>query len=189
MHEVARTLKCSFVPPRRRRAVVCVTLLGALLGAACRSKAGEDGVAVPDEGAAASPAAPAASPPAAGTPAASSAQPANGRTIDVQMVGDATGYRFVPATVTIKVGDTVRWTSVSGGPHDVTFWPDRIPAGAVSRLQASMAQTMAPLTGPLLTAPNATYTISFAGAPAGTYEYYCTPHLALGMTAKIVVEQ
>jgi plastocyanin len=189
MQNVEHTRAPSFVRPLHRRAVVCVTLLGALLGAACRSKAGADGVAVPDEGAAASPGAPAASPPAASTSAANSARPANGRTIDVQMVGDASGYRFVPATVTIKVGDTVRWTNVSGGPHDVTFWSDSIPAGAASGLQARMTQTTAPLTGPLLSAPNATYTISFAGAPAGTYGYYCTPHLALGMKAKIVVEQ
>jgi plastocyanin len=104
------------------------------------------------------------------------------------MVGDAQGYRFVPASVTIKVGDTVRWTNVSGGPHDVTFWSDSIPANAASVLQAHMPQTTAPLTGPLLSDPNATYTISFAGAPAGTYSYYCTPHLALGMKGKIVVQ-
>ena len=189
MQNVERTRRPSLVPRPHHRVVMCATLVVGLLGAACRSTAGEDGVGVPDEGAAATPGAPAASAPAASAPTASPAQPANGRTVDVQMIGDATGYRFVPATVTIKVGDTVRWTNVSGGPHDVTFWSDSIPAGAASRLQASMMQTTAPLTGPLLAAPNATYTISFAGAPAGTYQYYCTPHLALGMKAKIIVEQ
>ena len=184
MQEVMRSVRPSLAPPFHRRAVVSLTLLGALLAAGCRSKAGEDGVAVPDEAAAASPGAPAAS-----VPPESPAPPASGRTIDVQMVGDASGYRFVPATVTIKPGDTVRWTNVSGGPHDVAFWSDSIPGGAASRLQASMAQTMTPLAGPLLTAPNATYTISFAGVPPGTYGYYCTPHLALGMKGKIVVEQ
>jgi len=119
---------------------------------------------------------------------ASAARPTTGRTIDVQMVGDATGYRFVPATVTIKAGDTVRWTNVSGGPHDVAFWSDSLPAGAPARLQASMSEQIAPLAGALLTTPNATYTISFAGMPAGTYAYYCTPHLALGMKGRIVVE-
>lgn len=188
MQNVERTRSPSPVLPLNHHVLVCITLLGALLGAACRSKAGEDGVAVPDEGAAASTGAPATSAPAASTPTASPAQPANGRTVDVQMVGDASGYRFVPATVTIKVGDTVRWTNVSGGPHDVTFWSDSMPSGAASRLQASMTQTTAPLTGPLLTAPNATYTISFAGASAGAYGYYCTPHLALGMKGKIVVQ-
>lgn len=186
MQDLVRKLEPLLVPPLPGRAVACVTLLGALLVAGCRSQAGEDGVGVPDGNAAGIPA---ASSPATSTPAAGPAQPANGRTVDVQMVGDATGYRFVPATVTIKVGDTVRWTNASGGPHNVTFWPDSIPAAAASGLQASMAQSMAPLTGPLLTAPSATYTISFANTPAGAYGYYCMPHLALGMKGKIVVEQ
>jgi plastocyanin len=105
------------------------------------------------------------------------------------MVGDDTGYRFVPATVAIRAGDTVRWTNVSGAPHDAAFWPDSIPSGAESGLQSNMAQTISPLAVPLLTTPNATYTVSFAGLPAGTYAYYCTPHLALGMKGKIVVER
>jgi plastocyanin len=104
------------------------------------------------------------------------------------MVGDASGYRFVPATVTVKAGDTVRWTNVSGGPHNVTFWADSIPAGASDRLQATMLQPMSPLSGPLLMNPNATYAVSFAGLPPGRYAYYCTPHLALGMKATIVVQ-
>jgi plastocyanin len=104
------------------------------------------------------------------------------------MLGDAQGYRFDPATVTIRAGDTVRWTNVSGGPHDVSFWSDSIPAGAAGPLQSHMANTTSPLTGPLLSDPSATYTISFAGAPAGTYKYYCMPHLALGMRATVVVE-
>jgi plastocyanin len=107
---------------------------------------------------------------------------------DVKMLGDAKGYRFDPASLTIKSGDGVRWTVVSGLPHNVTFWPDSIPSGAASVLQSAMQQTIGPLTGPLLMAQNQTYTISFAGAPAGTYHYYCTPHLALGMIGKLIVQ-
>lgn len=33
----------------------------------------------------------------------------------------------------------------------------------------------------------ATYTISFANVPPGTYAYYCTPHLALGMKGKLTI--
>ena len=174
-----------------RYAPLCAALVVALLGAACRSKYGEDGVAG-GVSQAAGENAPAASAPATSAPAASPAPataPTSGRTVDVRMVGDASGYRFVPATVTIKPGDSVRWTNVSGGPHDVAFWSDSIPAGAGARLQSAMSQQISPLSGPLLTTPNATYTISFAGAPAGTYRYYCMPHLALGMTATIVVRQ
>ena len=116
------------------------------------------------------------------------AQPATGSTVDVKMLGDAQGYRFDPVNITIKVGDAVRWTNVSGGPHNVTFWPDSIPAGADAQLGANMPNTTSPLTGPLLTDPNATYTVSFAGVKPGVYKYYCTPHLALGMKGQITVQ-
>lgn len=116
------------------------------------------------------------------------AQPATGKTWDVKMLGDAKGYRFEPATITIKRGDAVRWTVVSGPPHNVTFWPDSIPQGAGAQLQANMPNTMAQLTGPLDSNVGGTYTVSFAGLPAGTYKYYCTPHLAMGMKAQITVQ-
>ena len=132
-----------------------------------------------------------APPPASSTAAAPATRPAeaiSGKTWDVRMLGDAAGYRFEPRTLTIKRGDGVRWTNVSGGPHNVTFWPDSIPQGAQATLAANMPQPMSPLTGPLLTQPSQTYTISFGGAPAGVYHYYCTPHLAMGMTGSITVQ-
>jgi plastocyanin len=104
------------------------------------------------------------------------------------MLGDASGYRFNPTSLTIKRGDAVRFTNVSGGPHNVTFWPDSIPPGAQATLSANMPGTTAPLTGPLLLTPNQTYTVSFANVPAGTYKFYCTPHLALGMKAALQVQ-
>jgi plastocyanin len=162
------------------RNLLAIALSSALLASACGGNSRE-GAAVPDVGGTS---APAPSSPSSTTPTPS----ASGRVVDVQMLGDASGYRFQPATITIKPGDTVRWTNVSGGPHNVTFWTDSIPAGAVSPLQAGMPQQTAQLSGPLLTAPNATYTVSFAGVPAGTYKYYCTPHLALGMKATIIIQ-
>ena len=126
--------------------------------------------------------------PAAGATSATAAQPATGKTWDVKMLGDAKGYRFEPATLIIKRGDAVRWTVVSGPPHNVTFWPDSIPENASAQLQANMPNTMSPLTGPLDTNIGGTYTISFAGVPAGTYKYYCTPHLAMGMKAQLTVQ-
>jgi plastocyanin len=121
-------------------------------------------------------------------PAAVVSKPVTGKMWHVKMLGDAKGYRFDPASLTIKAGDGVQWTVVSGPPHNVTFWPDSIPAGAQPVLQSAMQQTTAPLTSPLLMTPDQTYTISFAGAPTGTYHYYCTPHLALGMVGKVIVQ-
>ena len=136
---------------------------------------------------AAAPAPAAAAPAAAGATASYIA--ATGKTWEVKMMGDAQGYRFDPKKLEIHVGDAVKFIMVSGGPHDVTFWPDSIPAGATAQLNANMPDHTAELTAPMTINPNATYTISFAGVPTGDYKYFCTPHLAMGMVAEIEVEK
>jgi plastocyanin len=110
-------------------------------------------------------------------------------TIVVRMTGDASGYRFRPANVSARVGDVVRFVNVSGGPHDVSFWEDSIPAGAAATLQSNMQKTRGTLSGALLTEPNETYSLSLAGLPPGTYHYYCLPHLALKMAGRITVRR
>jgi plastocyanin len=122
-------------------------------------------------------------------PAPGDAAPAaGGTTHDVNMVLEGSSYKYVPDQLTIKSGDVVRFHNVSGGPHNVSFWADSIPSGAAEALKAGMPDQMAPLEGSLLTEPNAVYTINFAQAPAGEYKYYCLPHLALGMKAKLTVQ-
>lgn len=113
---------------------------------------------------------------------------AAGATHDVNMVLEGSSYKFDPADLTIKSGDVVNFHNKSGGPHNVSFWADSIPAGAAEPLKAGMPDQMAPLEGPLLTEPDAVYKVSFAGAPAGDYKFYCLPHLALGMKGKITVQ-
>lgn len=127
---------------------------------------------------------------AAGVGAATSndARPVAPKTVEVQMIGDATGYKFSPAKVTIARGDKVKFTLVSGPPHNVVFWEDSIPKGAAAKLGKAMTNTVGPLTGPFMLNAKDTYEISFAGLPAGTYKYYCAPHLALGMKAVIEVK-
>lgn len=120
------------------------------------------------------------------TPGRTPAPPA--RTVDVQMLGDATGYRYAPASVTIQRGDKVRFTLVSGPPHNVVFWPDSIPKGAAAPLAKGMPKTVDKLTSPYYLKTGDTYVVSFDGVPAGTYRYYCTPHLLLGMKGTIVVK-
>ena len=51
-----------------------------------------------------------------------------------------------------------------------------------------MSGTMGQLIGPLLMNAGETYTVSFAGVPAGTYKYFCTPHLAMNMRGTITVQ-
>jgi plastocyanin len=111
-----------------------------------------------------------------------------GKTVDVQMIGDATGYRFAPARITIQRGDNVRFMLVSGPPHNVVFWTDSIPKGAAPALAKGMPKTVDKLTSPYFLKTGDSYVVSFAGAPAGHYRYYCTPHLALGMSAVIEVK-
>ena len=122
-------------------------------------------------------------------PAAGDAAPAGGGTThDVNMVLEGSSYKYVPDQLTIKSGDVIRFHNVSGGPHNVSFWADSVPSGAADALKAGMPDQMAPLEGSLLTEPNAVYTVNFAKAPAGEYKFYCLPHLALGMKAKLTVQ-
>jgi plastocyanin len=113
---------------------------------------------------------------------------ATGATHDVSMELQGSSYKFEPAELTIKSGDVVQFHNKSGGPHNVSFWTDSIPAGAAEKLTAGMPDQMAPLQGPLLAEQDAVYKVSFAGAPAGDYKFYCLPHLALGMHGKIKVQ-
>ena len=112
---------------------------------------------------------------------------ATGKTWEVKMIGDGTTYKFEPANITIKSGDNIKWTMVSGGPHNVSFDPAEVAAAAKPQLTANMDNQMGELMGPLLQNPNETYEVSFAGVPAGTYNYHCTPHIAMNMKGVITV--
>ena len=131
--------------------------------------------------------------PAAATPevgaVTAQAPAATGTTHDVKMEFDGKTYHFIPANLTIKAGDVVNFHNVSGGPHNVAFWADSIPAGAAAVLTAAMPNQMSPLSGSMLVEQDAVYTISFAGAPVGDYKMYCLPHLAMGMTGVLTVTQ
>lgn len=125
---------------------------------------------------------PAADAPAAAVPAAT------GATHEVAMDFDGKVGSFSPAELTIKSGDVVNFVVKSGPPHNVAFSADGIPAGAAAVLNAAMAETMAPLTGPMKIGIGEGYSISFAGAPVGEYQFNCTPHVPFGMKGKIIVQ-
>ena len=121
-------------------------------------------------------------------PAAGAMAPISGTTHEVKMIGDGTNYKFEPANLTIKQGDGVKFVMVSGGPHNVAFDAAVVPAAAKTALVANMPEQMGELMGKMLLAENESYTVSFAGVPAGTYDYNCTPHLAMNMRGKITVQ-
>ena len=134
---------------------------------------------------AANAATPSTATPATGTVAKA---PATGKTWEVKMIGDGTTYKFEPADITIKAGDNVKWTVVSMAPHNVAFDPAEISAAAKPQLTANMDNQMSELTGPLLQNAGDAYEISFANVPAGTYNFHCTPHLAMNMKGTITVK-
>jgi plastocyanin len=122
-----------------------------------------------------------ATPATAGTPAA-----VTGKWHEVQMLGDEKGYRFEPADVTVKAGDGVRWTMVSGQPHNVQF--QNVAADAKGQLSANMPNQLTDLSSPLLLNANEKYEISFAGVKPGKYDYICTPHIANNMKGSVTVQ-
>jgi plastocyanin len=125
---------------------------------------------------------------AAPAPAETPAPAATGASHEVDMEFDGKVAKFVPAELTIKAGDVVKFVVKSGPPHNVAFYADSIPAGAADVLNKAMAETMGPLTGPMKVGIGESYEISFAGAPVGEYRFFCTPHLPFGMRGKITVQ-
>ena len=105
----------------------------------------------------------------------------------VRMVMEGESARFDPATVTIRPGDRVRFVVASGAPHNVAFDPAKTPADMQRLLRAAMPDQMQPLSGKLLLAEGESYTISFAGAKPGRYEFYCLPHMGMQMKGTLVV--
>ena len=81
------------------------------------------------------PAAPVSVPAQTGARAAAPAW--TGATHYVSMNSDGKKGWFDPATLTIKANDVVRFHNKTGGPHNVSFWPDSIPSGAATALDLS----------------------------------------------------
>ena len=127
---------------------------------------------------------------AAATPAAPAGAmaPITGTTHEVKMVGDDKGYRFEPADIKVKAGDGIKFTMVSGGPHNIAFDPATIPADVKPQLLANMPNQQGELSSPMFMNPNESYTISLANVKPGQYPFHCTPHLAMGMKGTITVQ-
>jgi len=112
----------------------------------------------------------------AGEPAAaSSGAPSTGKAIVIETHSDSSGNYFKPNQVTAHVGDTLRFTVVTG-VHNVHFLPDSNP-GKVGLPPASE----------LLQIPGQTVDIAVTFAP-GTYYFQCDPHALLGMKGHLTVE-
>ena len=90
-----------------------------------------------------------------------------GTTHEVKMIGDAQGYRFEPANITIKAGDGIKFVTVSGGPHNVAFDPATIPADQQAQLDANISEKMGQLSSALKMNAGESVTVSFANIKPG----------------------
>ena len=122
------------------------------------------------------------------TAGSATAAPITGTTHTVKMVGDAQGYRFDPANITVKAGDGIKFEMVSGGPHNVAFDAASVPDAVKPQLDANISEKMAELQSAMKMNPGESITVSFANIPAGTYTFNCTPHLAMGMKGAVTVQ-
>jgi plastocyanin len=112
-----------------------------------------------------------------GQPAVSGVPSPTGAIFDVT-VGGGTGVQFVPDTVNISVGDTVRWTWANSG-HSVTSGH---PCAADSQFCSPNDTSCFP---GVLSNQGTVYQHTFA--QSGTYSYFCISHCLLGMTGVVNV--
>lgn len=106
---------------------------------------------------------------------------------EVRMVGDAAGYRYEPANITVKAGDGIKFINVSMGPHNVAFDPATIPADQKDQLFANMPNSMDG-NSPIFTVANEEWILSLGNIKPGKYPFHCTPHLAMNMKGEITVQ-
>ena len=101
-----------------------------------------------------------------------STAPARAATVEVEM-GASNGppLQFVPNTVTINPGDTVKWVNNKFAPHNVVF--EGSSAEKLSHKQ-------------LVFKPGESFTTTF-DKPV-TYSYFCQPHRSAGMVGKVIVQ-
>lgn len=102
-------------------------------------------------------------------------------TYTVKMGSDTGQLKFVPETLEIKSGDTVKWVINQVPPHNAVFESDKVPNGDKA-LAGKISHKK------LLFAKGDSYETTFSDAPAGSYPYYCEPHRGAGMVGKIIVK-
>jgi plastocyanin len=101
---------------------------------------------------------------------------------------------FDPDQLTISVGETVVWETVGTVGHSVTAYEDEIPDGADYfasggfDTEQAARDAYAPGDTDAGDVPEGeSYEHTFE--TAGTYEYFCIPHVASGMVGTIQVEE
>ena len=97
--------------------------------------------------------------------------------------------QFMPAVIHAHPGDTLKFVNGEGGPHNVEFEVDSIPAQMRTVIDAAIgSQRIRPLVGPMLIHVNQTFTFIVPDLPAGRYPWLCGPHYG-NMRGALVVER
>jgi plastocyanin len=104
------------------------------------------------------------------TPRIDAATPQPGTVHEIGMQND----RFMPANMTIRAGDTVRWTNGEDELHTVTSGPGSNDPNAGALFDEQL--------------PDQGSSFAFRFQTAGTYPYFCRVHELMGMTGTITVQ-
>jgi plastocyanin len=88
---------------------------------------------------------------------------------------------FQPASLTIRVGETVEWMNVGNSVHHASS----DPSTAVNPGEVSNPQGAKPFDSGFLQ-PGQSFTYTFT--VPGTYKYICAPHETSGMLGEVVVK-
>jgi plastocyanin len=96
-------------------------------------------------------------------------------------------HRFVPARVTAKAGDVIRFRVVSGAPHSIAFQGSTLSPAARQALNAAMPNRTGDLSGPVLAANGAENRIVVPAVPPGRYVFFSLPHRAYEMEGELIV--
>ena len=101
------------------------------------------------------------------------------KAVDVSMA-QSPKMRFVPESVTIKAGDTVKWTNPHNISHTVTFDPSK----AAAKENAALPAGVEPFdSGPVEEEGAFSHTFTVKG----TYKYACVYHEGMGMVGTVIV--
>lgn len=98
-------------------------------------------------------------------------------TVEIHMASDGGKMHFVPAVVTVKKGDTVKWINDDARKQFHTVTSGKV-VGATGKPDKLFDSKML--------GPGKTFERVFADA--GEFEYYCVPHVPMKMFGKVIVK-
>ena len=105
-----------------------------------------------------------------------------GATNTVQMVTDGDQHYFDPIGLFVESGETITFR-IESGVHSSTAYAEGTGGATTTRIPEGAE----PWNSGTLVQQGATFEHTFE--VAGTYDYFCIPHKALGMVGRIVVDE